>query len=106
MSIFYLNILIDSSFTQRFRGELAPNNALVLGVTLRAPAQAPDDDDELNAPAVYIQSPQECQLFGHRIRSVIARRKNLFHGEDRLTQKKFHDNFVPLLLQLALSLGP
>jgi hypothetical protein len=63
--LFYLNILIDSSFTQRFRGEVAPNNALVLGVTLRAPAQAPDGDDELNAPAVYVQSPQEYQLFGH-----------------------------------------
>lgn len=28
--------------------------------------------------------------------------KNLFHGKDRLTQKKFHDNLVPLLLRLAL----
>ncbi|KAH7256562.1 hypothetical protein BKA59DRAFT_77780 [Fusarium tricinctum] len=103
---FYLNILIGSSFTQRSRGEVAPNNALVLGVTLRAPAWAPDGDDESNAPAVYVQSPQEYQLFGHRIRSMIAIRKILLHGEDRLTQKKFHDNLAPLLLRLALSLGP
>lgn len=106
---FYLNILIGSSFTQRSRGEVAPNNGLVLGVTLGAPAWALDDDDELNAPAAYVHFPQEHQLFGHRTRSVIARRKNLLHGKDRLTQKKFHDNLVPLLLRLAFipwSSGP